>query len=129
MTCMLAMYLLANYILKLINTVNEESYICKENLCDFCGFAKIFPTNALSNGSTFSTDKAKAAKIFPTCGRNPVSHETFLSLNLCHLHAVIVIEFSRSHMKFSVFHYYYFYLYVCISRVFLKEFNNLSSKF
>ena len=43
---------------------------------------KFFSTNALSNGSSFNTDEAKAAKVFPTFGRDPaqVNHETFLSL-------------------------------------------------
>ena len=29
---------------------------------------KAFPTNALSNGSNFKTDKAKIVKVFPTFG-------------------------------------------------------------
>ena len=35
--------------------------------------------------STFNTDEARSAKVFPTFERNPVNHETFLSLNFCHL--------------------------------------------
>ena len=27
---------------------------------------KVFPTNALSNSSTYNTDEAKATKVFPT---------------------------------------------------------------
>ena len=34
----------------------------KKSFADFWGTTKVFPTNALSNGSTFNTDEAKPQK-------------------------------------------------------------------
>ena len=43
----------------------EKSYVI---LVDFKRIAKVFPANALSNRSSFNTDEAETAKIFPTLG-------------------------------------------------------------
>ena len=43
------------------NTINNKSYT-REKFRGFCGFLmnhESFPTNTLSNGSTFNTDEAK----------------------------------------------------------------------
>ena len=41
---------------------------------------KVFPINALSNGSTYNTDKVKAAKVFPIFGRNSKTMKLFSHL-------------------------------------------------
>ena len=48
------------------NAVNDKSY-AREKLCGFRRFlmnCKSFPTNAMSNGSTFITDEAKVQKFY-----------------------------------------------------------------
>ena len=56
-----------SYIYKLLtlDTVNDKSYAREKSFAVFTDFrwtAKVFPTNAVSNGNTFNTDQAKLQK-------------------------------------------------------------------
>ena len=52
---------------------------------------KVFPTNALRNGSTYNTYEAKVFPIIFIIWKKFKNHETFLSLDFCSLQYMVYI--------------------------------------